>query len=245
MRVLVVEDDRALSALLKQHLESEGHEVRVANDGDTGAKEVADNNFDLLVLDLNLPGRDGTELLKQVRQQAASTIVLVLSARSSLEDRMKCFELGADDCLTKPFALRELTARTRALLRRRQSAAEAVLRCADLELNRVERSVLRNGRNIDLTAREYALVEYLLQNKGQCVPRSKLLNRVWNMPEQSETNVVDVYVNYLRRKLDQGFSRPLIHTVRGEGYLMQDPKLHAAADKRNSVADSVRAGAVA
>jgi DNA-binding response OmpR family regulator len=222
MRMLIVEDEQALALVLKQHLEAEGHQVEIATDGNAGLAKAIEAEFDLVLLDLNLPGCDGTEILSALRLLGASTAIIVLSGRTALEDRLKCFELGADDCLAKPFALRELTVRIQAVCRRTQAGAAPVLRCADLELNRVQRSVVRSGRKIDLSAREYALVEYLIQHKGHCVPRAALLKNVWEMPEQSSTNVVEVYVNYLRRKVDQGFDKPLIHTVRGEGYVMRE-----------------------
>lgn len=222
MRMLIVEDEQALTLVLKQHLETEGHQVEIARDGNIGLARAAEAGFDLVLLDLNLPGCDGTEILRALRRAGESTPIIVLSGRSGLEDRLKCFDLGADDCLAKPFALRELTMRIKALCRRTQAVPEPVLRCADLELNRVQRSVVRGGKRIDLSAREYALVEYLIQHKGRCVPRTTLLKQVWDMPEQSGTNVVEVYVNYLRRKVDQGFGKPLIHTVRGEGYVMRE-----------------------
>ncbi|HWZ51281.1 MAG TPA: response regulator transcription factor [Granulicella sp.] len=222
MHVLVIEDEPALSLILKYHLELEGHQVEVAADGATGLTKAAEAGYDMVLLDLNLPGCDGTEILRALRAADASTPTIVLSARAGLEDRLRCFDLGADDYLAKPFALRELSMRIKAISRRAQALPEPVLRCADLELNRVQRSVMRGGRRIDLSAREYALVEYLIQHKGRCVPRTTLLRHVWNMPEQSGTNVVEVYVNYLRRKVDQGFGRPLIHTVRGEGYVIRE-----------------------
>jgi DNA-binding response OmpR family regulator len=222
MRTLIVEDEPALISVLRQHLEAEGHEVVIASDGNLGLARVAEGGFDLLLLDLNLPGCDGTEVLCAARGSGGAMAILVLSGRASLEDRLNCFELGADDCLHKPFALRELSMRIKALARRIQSVPDPVLRCADLEVDRVRRSVIRSGTKIDLSAREYALAEYLIQHKGRCVPRATLLKQVWDMPEESGTNVVEVYVNYLRRKVDQGFGEPLIHTVRGEGYVMRE-----------------------
>ncbi|HEY4046570.1 MAG TPA: response regulator transcription factor [Acidobacteriaceae bacterium] len=222
MRTLIVEDEPALISVLRQHLEAEGHDVAVASDGNVALARLAEAGFDLLLLDLNLPGRDGTEVLRAARSSGAPTSILVLSGRATLEDRLNCFELGADDCLAKPFALRELSMRIKALARRVQSVPNPVLRCADLELDRVRRSVIRSGTKIDLSAREYALAEYLIQHKGSCIPRATLLRKVWDLPEESGTNVVEVYVNYLRRKVDQGFAKPLIHTVRGEGYVMRE-----------------------
>jgi DNA-binding response OmpR family regulator len=222
MRMLIVEDEQALTLVLKQYLEADGHQVEIATDGNMGLARAAQSSYDLILLDLNLPGCDGTEILRALRVEGQSIPIVVLSGRAALEERLKCFDLGADDCIAKPFALRELNVRIKALCRRIGSAPEPVLRCADLELNRVRRSVVRAGKRIELSAREYALVEYLIQHKGHCVPRTTLLKQVWDMPEQSGTNVVEVYVNYLRRKIDQGFGNPLIHTVRGEGYVMRE-----------------------
>lgn len=240
MHMLVVEDEPALSLILKYHLELEGHQVEVAADGKTGLAKALEAGFDMILLDLNLPGYDGMEILSALRLAAASIPTIVLSARSGLEDRLRCFDLGADDYMAKPFALRELSMRIKAISRRAQALPEPVLRCADLELNRVQRSVVRGGKRIDLSAREYALVEYLIQHKGRCVPRTTLLRHVWNMPEQSGTNVVEVYVNYLRRKVDQGFGRPLIHTVRGEGYVIRELSSTLSADESGDSVPNIR-----
>jgi DNA-binding response OmpR family regulator len=221
MRVLVVEDDRALGLFLKKGLELCGHEVEWVGDGDAALAPMM-LRPDLMVLDLNLPKRNGMEVLAAMQARHDDTSVLVLTGRNDLEARVACLNMGADDCLLKPFSFSELTARCKALLRRREQFADPVLRHGDLQLNRMDRKVERGGRPIDLTVKEFALLEFLLVHCGECVPRSRLLTEVWQMSPDAGTNVVDVYINYLRRKLagaggDDTWG-PLIETVRGSGY---------------------------
>jgi DNA-binding response OmpR family regulator len=226
MRVLVVEDDHSLGAFLLRGMEREGHRVQWAMDGDAALEYADADHPDLILLDLSLPRRDGMEVLAEMRKRHCDAAVLVLSGRNDLNARVQCLDMGADDYLLKPFSFVELTARCRALLRRRTQSADPVLRCGDLELSRIEHKVTRGGRAISLTAKEFSLLEYLLLHEGECISRSQLLADVWQMPEQTGTNVVDVYVNYLRRKVD-GAAGPdcvesehgaLIETVRGAGY---------------------------
>lgn len=217
MRFLVADDDPALGMFLARGLETEGHTVRLASDGQDAVERFVHEMPDLTILDLNLPRKDGTEVLRFVRSVTEDLPILILTARNDVETRVKCFDLGADDCMMKPFSLAELRARCRALLRRRRDR-NLVLRHCDLEVNRIERTVSRSGSAIDLTKKEFALLEYLLLNRGRAVSRATLLEKVWNMPATSNTNVVDVYVNYLRRKLGDYDTNPLIHTVRREGY---------------------------
>ena len=224
MRILVAEDDRALGSLLQRTLENDGHTVAWVQDGESALETWQTAQFRLLLLDLNLPRKDGTEVLKAIRQ-VSDAAVLVLTARNSLEDRLYCLELGADDFLPKPFALRELQMRCRALIRRLDAGAGSQLRCGDLVLDRSRRAVARGGRSIELTVKEYSLLEYLLEHRGECVSRSGLLEHVWKMHPDVTTNVVDVYINYLRRKVDEGAENKLIHTVRGNGYVMRVPSL--------------------
>jgi DNA-binding response OmpR family regulator len=216
MRFLVVDDDRALGRFLARGIEAEGHHVRLAGDGQAAVDSFLEQTPDLTILDLNLPRRDGVEVLRFLRSITADSPILILTARSDMETRVKCLDLGADDYMLKPFALAELHARCRALLRRRRDP-NLILRQRDLEVNRVERSVSRDGQPVLLTNKEFALLEYLLLNRGHAVSRSALLEHVWDM-RVSSTNVVDVYVNYLRRKLGDAGSVPLIQTIRGEGY---------------------------
>ncbi len=217
MRFLVAEDDRALGLFLRRGLEMDGHEIRLASDGQAAIDSFIDEMPDLTILDLNLPRIDGTEVLRCLRSITQDVPVLILTARNEVETRVKCLDMGADDCMLKPFSLTELRARCRALLRRRRDTS-LLLRQGDLEVNRVERSVTRDGHAIVLTNTEFGLLEYLLLNRGRAVSRTTLLERVWNMQSAASTNVVDVYVNYLRRKLNEHGGACLIQTVRGEGY---------------------------
>jgi len=218
MRVLVVEDDRPVASFIKKGLESEQYAVDLAWDGEEAESFVGEANFDLVILDLVLPKVDGLEVLKQIRAQKPSLPVLILSGRARVEDRVKGLDLGADDYLTKPFSFSELSARVRALLRRSPNPIGIVLRVEDLELDRAERVVSRAGHRIDLTPREFALLEYLMRNAGRSVTRAMIIEHVWNFSFDTMTNVVDVYINYLRKKVDQGFENKLIHTVRNVGY---------------------------
>ena len=218
MRILVVEDDTPLASFLRQGLEAEYYAVDIASDGDDARWMALENDYDLLVLDLNLPKMDGIAVLRVVRPKKPSMPVLVLTGRSRIEDRVECLDSGADDCLIKPFSYIELSARVRALMRRRPLTTETVLKIADLELDRIERTVRRAGKRIELTSKEFGLLEYLLRNSGHRITRSMIVEHVWNLSFDTGTNVVDVYINYLRKKVDDGFSMKLIHTVRGVGY---------------------------
>jgi DNA-binding response OmpR family regulator len=218
MRILVVEDDAALSSFIRKGLEAEHHAVDTAPDGEQGRSMAIGIDYDLVVLDLNLPGVDGLTVLKNLRQRKTKLPVMVLTARSRVEDRVQCLDSGADDYLVKPFSFVELSARARALLRRSHLPSESVLKVRDLTLDRVERRVERGGRLIELTTKEFALLEYLMRNAGRRLTRPMIIEHVWNLTFDSTTNVVDVYINYLRRKVDDGFPNALIHTVRGVGY---------------------------
>jgi two-component system copper resistance phosphate regulon response regulator CusR len=218
MRILIVEDDAALSSFIRKGLEAEHHAVDTANDGEQGRAMALEFDYDLVVLDLNLPGVDGLSILKSVRQRKTSMPVLILTARGRVEDRVQCLDTGADDYLVKPFSFLELSARARALLRRSHLPSESVLTVRDLSLDLVQRKVERAGRHIELTTKEFALLEYLMRNAGRRLTRAMIIEHVWNLTFDSTTNVVDVYINYLRRKVDDGFSPSLIHTVRGVGY---------------------------
>ena len=218
MRILVVEDDKAVANFVKKGLESEQYAVDVTGDGEDAQTLVEEANFDLVILDLVLPKVDGLDVLKHICSRKPSPPVLILSGRARVEDRVKGLDLGADDYLTKPFSFSELSARVRALLRRSPSSIGIVLRVGDLELDRAERLVRRAGRRIDLTPREFALLEYLMRNAGRPVTRAMIIEHVWNFSFDTMTNVVDVYINYLRKKVDQDFDPKLIRTVRNVGY---------------------------
>jgi DNA-binding response OmpR family regulator len=230
MRILIVEDDAALGKFLQKGLTLEGHEVRLAVDGQAAVDAAWSFQPDLMVLDLGLPHKDGVEVLAELNGGIPCMSVLILTGRHALEERLRCLDLGADDCLLKPFSYMELTARCRALLRRRDQFADATLRAGAIELNRILHKVAVGGKPVELTVKEFALLEYLMQARGRTCTRSELLREVWQMSPDAGTNVVDVYVNYLRKKLTHR-SAPglplastlpagdrLIETVRGEGY---------------------------
>jgi len=218
MRLLLAEDDKPVASFIQKGLEAECYAVDLAADGDEAQFMVDAFDYDAVILDLCLPRIDGLEVLKHIRTTRPAVSVLVLTARGRVEDRVKGLDLGADDYLSKPFSFSELSARLRALLRRSRWPSEVVLRVDDLEMNRVERSVKRAGRAIELTPKEFALLEYLMRNAGHAVTRAMIIEHVWNLSFDTMTNVVDVYINYLRRKVDSGSPRKLIHTVRGVGY---------------------------
>ena len=217
MRILIAEDDTALGLFLKRGLEGDGHRIRWAADGQAAIDAFLEETPDLTILDLNLPRKDGADVLRVLRSIHDEQPVLVLTARQELETRIRCLDLGADDFMLKPFSLDELRARCRALTRRRREA-NLVLKCGGLELNRVDHTVVRDGSPVSLTNKEFALLEYLLLNRGSAISRVTLLERVWNLDSAAGTNVVDVYVNYLRRKLRDSPSDSIIQTVRGQGY---------------------------
>jgi heavy metal response regulator len=218
MRILIVEDDAALASFIRKGLEAEHYAVDAATSGDQGCGMALEFDFDLLILDLNLPGLDGVSILKSFRQRKPSVPVMVLTARGAVEDRVLCLDCGADDYVVKPFSFIELSARVRALLRRSHVPSASVLTVSDLRLDRVERKVERSGRRIELTTKEFALLEYLMRNAGRRLTRAMIIEHVWNLTFDTTTNVVDVYINYLRKKVDDGFSPHLIHTIRGVGY---------------------------
>jgi DNA-binding response OmpR family regulator len=223
MRILIAEDDEALAKFVRQGLESEHYTVDVFADGEQARSAANRSDYDLVILDLNLPKLDGVSILRQLRLQKPSLPVLVLTQRTRVEDRVLCLDTGADDYLPKPFSFGELSARIRALVRRSHLPSESVLSIGDLKLDRVERRVERAGRRIDLTAKEFCLLEYLMRNAGRKVTRSMIIEHVWNLTFDTTTNVVDVYINYLRRKVDDGHPAKLIHTVRGVGYELSVP----------------------
>ncbi len=222
MRVLIVEDDAALQLFLRKGLELEGHTVETVRDGEEALQAVAAYQPELIVLDLNLPKRDGIDVLRGLHGQLESTSILVLTGRGSVEDRVSCLDLGADDYLLKPFSFYELLARCRAIARRRAGSTSSVVVHGDLYVDRVSRIVSRGGIPVDLTSKEFALLDYLLQHRGRAIGRPELLANVWKMSPDAGTNVVDVYVNYLRRKLQTMTSdTDVVETVRGAGYTIR------------------------
>lgn len=217
MRILIAEDDKALAIFLRRGLESEGYRVHLAHDGAFALESFRNELPDLTILDLNLPIKDGEQVLAEMRRFDADLPVLILTARLEVDTRVRCLDLGADDLMLKPFSLHELRARCRALLRRKREA-RLLLRAGDLEVNRLDHSAVRAGAAIELTNKEFSLLEHLLLNRGHCVSRVELLDSVWKMEPAQTTNIVDVYVNYLRRKLKDPPPGQLIRTIRGQGY---------------------------
>ena len=224
MRILVVEDEKKVAKALEEGLEAEHYEVAVAHTGEDGFYLISTQAFDMVLLDLMLPGRSGLEILRAMRTRGLKTPVLILTARDAIEDRVQGLDCGADDYLVKPFAFAELLARIRALLRR--GKAEPVLRltCDELEIDMVTRAVTRSGQPLDLTAREFDLLEYLLRNQGRVVSREMLAHEIWKETARHTPldNVIDVHIARLRRKVDDPFSKKLLHTVRGVGFVLRE-----------------------
>jgi DNA-binding response OmpR family regulator len=223
MRILIAEDDTALAGFVRKGLEAEHYAVDVSNDGEQARALATELDYDLMVLDLNLPRLDGVNILRRVRAEKPQLPILVLTARGRVDDRVICLDAGADDYVVKPFSFSELSARIRALLRRSRLPSESLLMVEDLKLDRIERRVTRGTRMIELTSKEFALLEYLMRNAGRRVTRAMIIEHVWNLSFDSATNLVDVYVAYLRRKVDDDSPRKLIHTIRGVGYELSPP----------------------
>ena len=222
MHILVVEDEKKVASFIKRGLEAANYSVDVEHDGETGLSRLLKTDYDLVILDVMLPRVDGLSLMKEIRQRRIEVPVLLLTARVTIADRVMGLDLGADDYLTKPFAFEELLARVRALLRRGAAAVPAVLGIADLRLDPATREVTRSNQRIELTPKEYALLEFLLRRREQVLSRAVIAQHVWGVNYDTFTNVIDVYVNYLRNKIDDGFEPKLIHTVRGVGYVLKE-----------------------
>jgi len=222
MRMLLVEDEKKVSELVARALRAERYAVDVAADGPSGWEFVEAYDYDLIILDVMLPALSGTDLLERIRRKNQHVPILVLTARDATEEKVRHFEAGADDYLTKPFAFAELIMRVKALLRRGPVARSSVLRVADLEIDRLTQQVRRAGRRIELTAKEYALLEYLAANPGRVFSRTMIIEHVWDQSFEGLTNIVDVYVRHLRSKVDEPFAVKLIRTVRGVGYGLSD-----------------------
>jgi len=222
MRVLLIEDDLKLAEVVVRGLREQNFDVEHAAEGSAGLEAMIRRDHDAVVLDVLLPGRGGLDVLREARRRGRTVPVLVLTSRGSVEDRVQGLDLGADDYLTKPFAFAELVARLRAITRRPPTPPRAILTVADLELDAVRHTVRRAGRAIELTAREFSLLEYLLRRNEVVVTRDMILQHVWNTDYDGGSNVVEVYINYLRRKIDHGFTPKLIHTVRGVGYVLRE-----------------------
>lgn len=220
-QLLIAEDDVPLAHFLRRGLET-GYGVEVVHDGESALNAVNGHPYNLLILDLNLPKLDGMDLLKQLRPAKPNLPVLVLTGRNQVEDRVSALDGGADDCLIKPFSFHELNARVRALLRRNGTGTFGVQKVGDLVLSRVEFRVERGGRKINLTAKEFALLEYLMMNAGRAVTREQIMENVWKAPYDPKTNLVDVYVKYVRDKVDLGFPTRLVRTIRRVGYVLSE-----------------------
>ncbi len=223
MRILVVEDEKKVAKALEEGLEAEHYEVAVAHTGEDGFYLISTQAFDLVLLDLMLPGRSGLEILRAMRTRGLKTPVLILTARDAVEDRVQGLDCGADDYLVKPFAFAELLARIRALLRRGKAEPALRLTCDELEIDMVTRAVTRSGQPLDLTAREFDLLEYLLRNQGRVVSREMLAHEIWKETARHTPldNVIDVHIARLRRKVDDPFAKKLLHTVRGVGFVLR------------------------
>jgi heavy metal response regulator len=221
MRILVVEDEVKVGSFIRRALEEESYAVDLCGDGASGLELARQGVYDLVILDVMLPGLSGLEVLERLRKEKVRTPVLILTARSQVDQRVRGLDAGADDYLTKPFAIEELLARVRALLRRGTGEGAGLLQVDDLVLNPATREVTRGGQRIELTAKEYALLEYFLRNAGRVLTRAMIAEHVWNLDFDTFTNVIDVYVSYLRNKIDKGRERKLIHTVRGSGYVLR------------------------
>jgi two-component system copper resistance phosphate regulon response regulator CusR len=222
MRILLVEDEKKLADMVARGLKAERYAVDVANDGETGWQMAGTYEYDLAILDLMLPGLSGTEILRRIRRKNSTIPILILTARDATDEKVQNFEAGADDYLTKPFAFAELLVRVKALLRRGPVNRSSVLRVADLEVDRLSKQVRRAGKRIDLTAKEYSLLEYFATNPGRVFSRTMIIEHVWDQSFEGLTNIVDVYVRHLREKVDDAFPTKLIRTVRGMGYCLSD-----------------------
>lgn len=226
MRILIVEDEATLARTLAHYLQEQGHAPDVAHDGEEGLSLAETGSYDLIILDLLLPRLDGMEVIRRLRNETISTPVLMLTAKDSVNDKVLGLDAGADDYLTKPFALAELLARVRALLRRDSVSKTAVLQVGDLAMDTVAHRVRRGDLEIDLTGKEYSLLEYLMLNANHVLSRTQIADHVWDYDFGGLSNIVDVYIRYLRRKIDDGLEPKLLATVRGRGYCIRDPELH-------------------
>jgi len=222
MRILVVEDERKIASFIQRGLKEESYAVDVVHDGDKGLYMADINEYDLIILDIMLPGKDGIFICRELRKKKITTPILMLTARDAVEDKVQGLDMGADDYLTKPFAFNEFLARVRALLRRNGKTKSTQIKIADLELDQLTHKGKRAGKEISLTSKEYALLEYMMVNSNQVITRTMISEHVWNEDFDSFTNVIDVYVRYLRNKIDHGFNKKLIHTIRGTGYILSE-----------------------
>jgi heavy metal response regulator len=222
MRILIVEDEKKIASLIKRGLKEEGYAIDIASDGVEGEFLATTNQYDAIILDIMLPKLDGVNLCKLLREKRVATPIIMVTAKDAVSDKVKGLDSGADDYITKPFAFEELLARIRAVLRKRDNVSSTRLQVGDLILDLISHKVMRGDKEITLTAKEYALLEYLMRNAGTVITRTMISEHVWDINFDSDTNVIDVYVNYLRKKIDDGFKKEIIHTIRGRGYTLKD-----------------------
>ncbi|PIU40967.1 MAG: DNA-binding response regulator [Candidatus Omnitrophica bacterium CG07_land_8_20_14_0_80_42_15] len=222
MRILIVEDEKKIAGFIKRGLKDEGHVVDMAHDGEEGHFLASTNDYDLIILDLMLPKMDGITICKKLREAKNPAPILMLTAKDGVKDKVLGLDSGADDYLTKPFAFEEFLARVRNLLKKKGSLAPTKFKVADLTLDLLTHKVTRADKEIGLTTKEYALLEYLMRNAGTVVTRTKISEHVWDIDFDTFTNTIDVYINYLRKKIDSGAKKKLIHTVRGRGYILKE-----------------------
>lgn len=223
MRILIVEDEKSLNEILEKHLKSHGYAVDSCYAGDMALDYILSTDYDAIILDIMLPGLSGLEVLSRARARDIDTPILLLTARDSVADKVQGLDAGADDYLTKPFALEELLARIRMLLRKKAGSKTNSYQLADLILDVTSHRVVRAGQEINLSAREFALLQYLMVNRGQTLSRQQIEDHLWDYSYEGASNMVDVYIRYLRKKIDEGFEPKLIHTVRGVGYVIKEP----------------------
>jgi heavy metal response regulator len=222
VRILIVEDEKKIADFIKRGLKEEGYAIDAAHDGNNGYFLATTNDYDVIILDIMLPGMDGVSLCRKLRAEKIATPVIMLTAKGAVEEKVTGLDSGADDYMTKPFAFEELLARVRAVLRKKESPALTKLESGDLVLDLLAHKVTRAGKEITLTSKEYALLEYLMRNAGTVITRTMISEHVWDIDFDTFTNVIDVYINYLRNKIDQGHRKKLIHTVRGRGYILKE-----------------------
>ncbi|MBI3815875.1 MAG: response regulator transcription factor [Nitrospinae bacterium] len=236
MRIILIEDEKRLAHIIKKGLEEAGYSVDVSHDGEEGLYMAENFPADAIILDIMLPEMDGLSILGNIRKKGIKTPVILLTAKDTIADKIKGLDAGADDYLTKPFEFGELLARIRSLLRRKTDVKEAVIRVADMEIDTASHEVKRGGKFIPISAKEYAVLEYLAYNKNTVITRTDLTEHIYDESFDTQSNVVDVYINFLRNKIDRGFKKKLIHTVRGSGYILKD-KEEQRHDFRQDIQD--------